>query len=418
VIEPEALRELRAAAGDSAVLEHDATGLDGAQIGVTLAPASPADLAEVLSLCTRHDVPVVLRGGGSRLGLGNRPRGARAWLSTAALEPVCEVDGDEGVARVGASVQTAELGAAARAAGWRSPLEAPSPVATVGGALATAATAPRALGLGAPRRAVLGLDVALATGERTRCGGRVVKNVSGYDLAKLYVGSFGTLGVVTEAWLRLRPRPEAERTLAARVGADGLALALAAARRPAARASALVDAELAGDFGVEGAGDLLLVDLAGDVPVVEAGETWLRGEAGVVALPDGIERLHGLQEDPGGAPLRFRVSAPPTHLAHLRERLRAAGASTIVHPGLSQAIAFFELARADAVLADAAWRAVRGVADPAAGIHGVLEHAPAFAKEGRDVFDAPAATLPLMRAVKARFDPGNILNPGRFVGGL
>src|SRR6266850_1996232 len=108
---------------------------------------------------------------------------------------------------------------------------------TLGGALATAALAPRALGFGRPRDVVLGCEVVLADGLRTRCGGRVVKNVTGYDMAKLYVGSLGALGVITGAWLRLAPKPAQLRVLqsdelddASAVALGGLAARLATAR--------------------------------------------------------------------------------------------------------------------------------------------------------------------------------------------
>jgi len=420
-----ALRELAAAAGEAAVLEHEPIALDGVAAGVTLSPADDAALAAALAVCARRGLPVLVRGGGSRLGIGNRPARAAAWLSTARLASECRVDADEGVARVGAATPLGELAAAARAAGWLSPLEPHGRGATVGGALATASAGPRALGLGRARDVALGLDVVLASGERTRCGSRVVKNVSGYDLAKLYVGSFGTLGVITAAWLRLRPRPEAERVLAAPAGADGEALALAAARAPGARAAALVDASLAGRLA-PGADELLepgagggivLVELAGDAPVVEDTARAL-GERGARAAPAGaLDALRELENDPAVAPLRFRISAPPSALARVRARLRAGGAAVVLHPGLATAFAFFALAREDEALVDAAWRSVRGAL---AGLDAsfVLERAPAWAKSGRDVFGARTGTLPLMRALKQQFDPGAILNPGRFAGGI
>jgi len=418
VTEAGTLRELREAAGASSVLEHESLGVDGANVALTLAPSSRDDLAATLAVCTRHELPLLVRGGGTRLGVGNRPRPVEAWLSTAALEPCCEVDADEGVARVAAATPLRELATAAIEAGWRSPLEASGPLATLGGSLAIGSPGPRALGFGPPRRTVLGLEVVLASGERTRCGSRVVKNVSGYDLAKLYVGSLGTLGVLTEAWLRLGPRPEAERTLSAQVGERGVELARRAARRPGARAVALVDGRFVERSPADEAPDVLLVDLAGDAPVVDQTEAWLRSEADVSPRPDAIDWLQALQEEPGSGALHFRASSVPSRLGPLRERLHQAGAGVVLHPGLGQAWAFFELEHHDAGLVDDAWCAVRRALDPASGAHAVLEQAPSWAKVGRDVFDARPATLPLMRALKERFDPAGILNPGRFAGGL
>ena len=114
----------------------------------------------------------------------------------------------------------------------------------------------------------------------------------------------------------------------------------------------------------------------------------------------------------------MKWTASASRLEAARSGLREAGARSILHPGLRQAIVFFDLEQEDAGIADAAFRAVRAAVGSEGGAHATLEQAPAWAKDGRDVFDAPAATLPLMRALKAQFDPAGVLNPGRFAGGL
>jgi glycolate oxidase FAD binding subunit len=419
VIGERALEALRGAAGGSAVLEHDPICLDGVKIGFTLAPADVDRLAATLACCREHGVGLLVRGGGNRIGVGNRPdESAAAWLSTAALSSECRVEADEGVAWVSAATPVAELARAAREAGWLSPLEPSGPTSTVGGALATAIAGPRALGLGRARDVALGLEVALASGERTRCGARVVKNVSGYDLVKLYLGSFGTLGVITGGWLRLRPLPETVRTfLAQRIDAPE-AVAQEVARRPSARAVAWVGSALGERVGARPGTACMLAEFAGDAAVVDEAEAFLRERAEVVPAPEGaVESLRDLVRDSDLGSLVFRVAAPPSAFADLRARLRDAGARTITHPGLGQLIAGFPLQREDEAAADEACRAV-GSALAGLDGHAVLERAPSWAKEGRDVFDARTETLPLMRALKREFDPDRILNPGRFVGGL
>lgn len=420
MITADALHALRDAAGESAVLEHDPIALDGVKIGLTLAPPDDDALAATLAVASAQRIGLLVRGGGSRLGVGNRPDArATAWLSTAALAGRCEVEADEGVVYASAGTSVGELASLARDAGWESPLEPLGPTSTVGGALATAGVGPRALGFGRPRDFVLGLDVALASGERTRCGARVVKNVSGYDLVKLQLGAFGSLGVLTGAWLRLRPRPEAVWTCFARphAGEAPERFAIASARRPGARAAAWLDGSVAERLGA-GSEGCLLIEFASDAAVVAEAEIAMRAEAECTEpAEDAVAGLREIENEAGPGGLRFRIGAPPSASCALRASLRAAGAATILHPGLSTAIASFPLERNDEVEVDRACRAVRGALAEADG-HWLLERVPAFAKEGRDVFGTSRATLPLMRSLKREFDPEGILNPGRFVGGL
>jgi glycolate oxidase FAD binding subunit len=269
---------------------------------------------------------------------------------------------------------------------------------------------------------VLGLEVALATGERTRCGGRVVKNVTGYDLMKLHVGAFGSLGVIASAWVRLRPRPEATWTGAAPLapGERGLADALAAARLATARAAVFAGAGLAPEVvaGADGARPLLLVELAGDAPAVEADRGRLAERVEVAPAPPGsVGRARAAQDGPA-AGVRVRVAALPTRLPAAAAALAAGGARLLAHPGRGLVWGLFELAPgagpAEARLAlDAAARAARAGGGPL-----LVEAAPAAVRAATDVFGELGPLLGLHRALKERFDPHGTLNPGRFAGRL
>ncbi|MEN8159257.1 MAG: hypothetical protein ABFS41_04200, partial [Myxococcota bacterium] len=259
--------------------------------------------------------------------------------------------------------------------------------------------------------AVLGLGVVLASGERIRCGGRVVKNVTGYDLAKLFVGSFGSHGVIEWAWLRLRPAPEATRVLVAEV--DAYAIALEAARRPSARAAAVVAPAL---LEAEGPGRRLLVELAGDAAAVAQDAAWL--EAEFDAREGEAAALERVREAQAAGPLRIRIAALPGELPAVANVLRGAGGELLVHPARGLAWARFALAGPD----DEAGvdRALAAATRAAAGASGRrrIEEAPLGARVGREVFGGADASLALERALKAQYDPLGILNPGRFVGGL
>jgi glycolate oxidase FAD binding subunit len=410
---PDLRRELEAASG-AAVELHAPVLVDGEPIEATLRPDDGDALARCLEHCARFRVAVLPRGGGSRLWLGNPPRGHPVFLSTAGVAGIDELDLGEGVCLVRAGTPLARLREALAGSTWELPLDPPGAGSTVGGVLATAAHGPRAQGFGRPRDCVLGLEVILIGGERTRCGGRVVKNVTGYDLAKLYIGSLGTLGVIEGAWLRLRARPRAVALLEARVpGVDAaLSLGLAAARLPTARAAAVLAP--AASEACE-----LVVELAGEAAAVERDASRLADAGGAGAAEAGaLDRVRELQAAaPAGFGVRARVSALPSRLADAARALRAGGASLVVHPGLGFAYAAFALPEDDAAGAERAFECAAAAARAGGGSQRV-EAAPAFAKRSRDVFGEPAGALAPMRALKNRFDPDGLLNPGRSWGRL
>ncbi len=412
------LRALRDALGAECVREDEPVLVDGEALAPSLRPADGAALAAALAALTRLSLACVIRGGGSRLGLGNPPRGPALLLSTAALSGVDDFDASEGVCHARAGTPLAEIEARVAPAGWQLPLDPPGPASTLGGTLAAAALGPRAQGFGRPRDCVLGLEVALADGTRTRCGGRVVKNVTGYDLNKLYTGSLGTLGVIEGAWLRLRPRPARVALLESDSLAPGAACAgaLAAARRCATRVAAVHTAQPGG----EGHPVRVVVELAGDAASVERDLEWCRSE--LDAKPAAASVLERLRDHQGSTPrghgLRFRIALLPSRSEAALAQLCQAGADVLCHPGLGLVYAGFALPEAEDPDALAAILGrVDAVAATAAGAV-VLEAAPAWAKRGRDVFGDLAGALPLARRLKQLFDPAGLLNPGRYAGHL
>jgi glycolate oxidase FAD binding subunit len=412
---------LRKAVGDDGALEeHAPLAVDGAPLAWRLRPPDAEALSHALRALAERGLPAVVRGGGSRLGLGNPPRGARLLLATDALAGVVELDAAEGVLCAGAGTPLTALRDALEDGAWELPFDPPGAGSTLGGVLATAAIGPRHAGYGRPRDLVLGLEAVLGDGLRARAGGRVVKNVTGYDLVRLQVGALGALGVIASAWLRLRPRPACSEVLSASFAADGepCAEALAAARLPAVRVAALVDASLAAALEPSrgaGAGWLLVVELAGDEAAVARDARLLAARCGAAAAsPGAIARLRALQgETFGPVGLRFRLAVLPDRLAAVSERLERAGAALLAYPGSGLVFARFALdLELDAAGVDRAWRAAREAARAGEGV-AVLEAAPAWAKSARDVFGDPTDAAPLLRALKQRFDPAGVLNPGR-----
>jgi len=400
---------LRAALGAAGIEPGGDAGLEGVVAAATLHPGDAEALSRAVGALGACGLTALVRGGGTHLELGNPPRQVDVVLSTRRIAGVLDFDPGEGVCRVAAGSTLASLRAEVNAGGWELPLDAPGCGSSVGGVLAAAAIGPRALGFGLPRDVVLGLDVVLADGTPTRCGGRVVKNVTGYDLAKLYTGSLGTLGVIASAWLRLRPLPARVVVMEAEIaGVDAaLGLGLTAARLPSARAAALVPER--GDAA------RLVVELAGDEAVVLGDRARLASEAGAGETSvEALDRVRRLQrEGHGPTGLHFRMSLRPSQASGVVARLRRAGASLLLYPGLGLAWASFPGEGREAV--DAAFDAV-GAAAREAGGSWVLERAPRAARGARDAFGDAAPLVPLTRSLKARFDPKGVLNPGRQLG--
>ena len=207
-------------------------------------PATVAEASELLRAAAAHDLAVVPRGGSSKLGWGAPPRRVDLIVDTSGLDRVVEHAAGDLVVRVQAGVSLAQLGEVLAGAGQQLALDpppCPAPAngmgspgpgvtagatvggtiatgatpsaappwlgATVGGTIATGAAGPRRLRYGTPRDMLIGITVVRADGTVTHSGGKVVKNVAGYDLGKLYTGSFGTLGLIVEAVFRLHPLP-------------------------------------------------------------------------------------------------------------------------------------------------------------------------------------------------------------------
>ncbi|MFP8873219.1 MAG: FAD-binding oxidoreductase [Myxococcota bacterium] len=413
---------------------HGPIEIDGTAVEATLAPADGEQLADALAQLSEHRLAAIIRGGGSRMALGNPPRSADLFLSTEALTGVDEFDSEDGVLHARAGTRLAEIRERVGADGWELPIDAPGEKTTLGGALATGATGPRRHGFGPVRDWVLGLEVVLSTGERTRCGGRVVKNVTGYDLAKLYTGSLGTLGVIEGVWLRLRPKPEATRLLRAAVTPDqqGFVQAREATLRTSARCVALLCPRAAAACGASNLSSAspaspgnpgtwqILLEFAGDAPAVTRdAEWWLESmpaaaEADAGAL-DELRSLQGSVLEPGG--LRARVAMLPSQLAGASRALAGSVAAQVLYPGPGLLYAYSE---AGSAKLDRAANSCAGLVCAEQGYRAsvVLEDLPAEAKSGRDVFGEPGPDWRLMKALKQRFDPGGVLNPGRFLGGI
>jgi glycolate oxidase subunit GlcD len=216
---------------------------------VTVSPASAEEISEILKLASSERWTVVPVG-----GMGWIKSKANLIVSTARLNKIIEHEPADLIAIAEAGVRLTDFNAKLAENDQWLPLDPPDDGrATLGGVVATGIGGPQQFGYGRPRGSVIGMKVVLADGSMIKAGGRVVKNVAGYDLCKLFTGSYGSLGIITELNFKLRPRPAREATVIARGGVEEL--------RKSARA--ILEARL---FPVasEIAGAALLVRFAGN----------------------------------------------------------------------------------------------------------------------------------------------------------
>lgn len=375
-------------------------------------PGSPDELAAVLGACAGHGWRVVPRGAGTKLAWGAAPDGVEVIVETTRLNRVLEHAAGDLVVRVQAGVRYDDLQRTLGAAGQRIALDPPHRRGTLGGIVAACSSGPLRLGYGTPRDLLIGVTVALADGTLARSGGKVVKNVAGYDLGKLYCGSFGTLGVITEAVFRLHPVPAAAAYLTVELaGADEVA---AAVRR--LRAAQLVPAALEVERAAPGF--RLTVLFEGVAPGVEA-----RAQRGGELL--GAARAKrpgswGRLPEPAGELLLKIVAEPGAVDATLAAAERVLGDLDPAFElrGSAGVNVLYAGARCPAtpdVVRAAVARLRAALADRDGSV--VVLEAPPQVRQGLDVW-GPATGVALMRRIKDEFDPGRVLAPGRFVGGI
>jgi glycolate oxidase FAD binding subunit len=387
-------------------------------------PAGTEEASALLRAAAAHGLTVVPRGAGTGLAWGAPPSACNLVVETGAMDQVLEHAAGDLVARVQAGAPMGRVASVLASHGQQLALDAP-PDATVGGVIATGTAGPRRFRYGAPRDLLIGITVVRADGVVAHSGGKVVKNVAGYDLGKLFAGSQGTLGLITEAIFRLHPVPPAVAYLTAELGPPdrdrAAAAAAAAAAVAAAAGSALVPSAVELDWpdaGPPRAGVLLEGTESGVAERAKQLSELLASAGGspAVAIGDAPPSWWG-RLPPGGTVVRvsFWVAA----LGGVLDAIAAAGAAAGVRPAVTGP------AGAGAVYAclgpaagdDAAARFVtvlreRLASAPPRGTVAVLAGPePAAGRYGQ------LPGLALMRAVKDQFDPGHRMFPGRSPGG-
>jgi glycolate oxidase FAD binding subunit len=393
--------------------------------------ASVTELGELVRRCAAEGRAVYPVGGGTMLDYGLPPSKPGLAIDTRSLDQVIDYPARDMTITVQAGVTIARLRDVTRAEGLDLPIDVPDPDrATLGGVIACNVSGPRRYGYGTFRDYVLGITTVNDRGEETKAGGRVVKNVAGYDLMKLHTGALGTLGVIAQVTLKLRPVPEETSAVVAPfVHGTQLPAVLDAIHATKTRPVSIVAYQRNGrgpgwpDGPVETRWIwTVLVGFDGTGEAVRWQEEQACRELSAVVdegdvLPLREKLDNGLASNPAQA---MRVSVRPGQVAAL----------AIFAGGLSESIGITAYPGTGVVVitpynapANPDWdgptasRIFRQLLDKVAEYEGnvVLQHGPTAWKRDIPVWGRPPADLALQKAVKRALDPTNLFNPGRFV---
>ena len=382
--------------------------IDGVQPQVVARPKSTDETAALMRACHAENLAVVVRGNGSKQSWHLPPERCDVVLETTAMDELIEHSRGDLIATAGAGISISKL-QQELANGAHQLVVDDAYGSTLGGAVATNLSGPRRMWTGTIRDLVLGIRFVRADGVVAKTGGKVVKNVAGYDIAKLLTGSFGTLAVITEITVKLHPLPQTNRWVTVDVPQERLAAVLGHAVASQLVPHALeLHAEPGRDIQIA---TLLSGSTAGAVARAEALAKELADvSGGHVAILDSPPSWWG-QQLPGD--LHLKTTSRLSGVAELVEQATmhdltisgSAGAGVLYASGESQSI------DAKEVLDSVRLTSLR------LGGSTVVQQALLSMKQKLDLW-GPISALELMRRVKHEFDPTRVLAPGRFVGGI
>lgn len=395
-------------------------------------PTSVAQLGDVVRQAVTDNQALYPVGGGTLLDYGHPPTRAGCAVSLAALDQVVDFPARDMTITVQAGITVQRLQDLAASEKLRLPIDVPRGAqATLGGVLAANVSGPRRYGYGTLRDYVIGINAVNDEGREFKAGGRVVKNVAGYDMCKLLVGSLGTLGLITQVTLKLRPVPEEQALVILGCPDNGLADLLNRLHESRTRPACLellnhpAAQRLGAQAGVEmpPARWVVVVGFDGNSEAVNWQVQQLVKEAGSQGA---LEALVGFPTRPVCAALgessdmglaTFRASVPSSATADFcRSILGGEDLFLQSHAGngivLGHLVGDWSMARAGETLAT--WRRLAAER----GGHVVITRCPSEWKKTLSVWGPPPRDAWLMREVKKKLDPRNLFNPGRFVDGI
>jgi len=399
---------------------------------IWLAPSSIAEACEVMKLASSRGWTVVPVGAATWLDAGNPLARVHLVISTSRLNRILHHEPADLVASAQAGVTLENFNLALAQGGQWLPLDPPDDGrATIGGVVATGLGGAQKCGYGLPRNFVIGMRVVLPDGKLVKAGGRVVKNVAGYDLCKLFTGSYGTLGLITELTFKLRPRPSKEVTVLAEGSLERVLKAAQSIHQ--ARlfpvGNELISSALAQRIGVEIATGnvLLLTRFAGMEKTVsyqiEKTAAGIQGEAGITDIEMEFDD-QDLWRNLAAAPMKldqmltWRATVPATQVGKFIEIVmdtyRDSFCSSLWHAGIADGrVRVIGPLHADAAEHASGLAHLRNVAQSFGGSL-VVERTSDETGRAMDAWGSRGSSSTLMRLVKEELDPHGILSPGRF----
>ena len=394
--------------------------VEGVEPSFVVEPGSVEEISAVMKLVYEESLVVAPQGGGSKTHLGNPPRELDLIVSTAKMNEIIEyVPGDQ-IVRVQAGIKLADLQAKLGESNQMLAIDPPEQDATVGGLIAANASGPRRYSYGTVRDLIIGVRIVLADGTIAKAGSKVVKNVAGYDLSKLFTGSLGTLGVIAEANFRLHPLRDVSRTVTAEIegGPQEVYAAVEAVVRTQAEPTAI---ELR--YGEnEKLISILAESIEGGIEAKIETLSHVLGYHGKVRDPQDGDHLGEMLPSVGEDDALLKISAPPADLKSVLESvLGAAERRGLDHPNITghagTGVTYVSLSGGNIEAKTETIDELREIWSRRGGGVVLLE-APRTLKESVGVWGVPRDDIGLMARVKDKFDSRGLMNPGRFVGGI
>ena len=393
--------------------------VDGVEPSFVVEAGSVEETSELMKLASREGLVVSPRGGGTKMHLGDPPASLDLIVSTARMNEIIEhVPGDQ-VVRVQAGIRLQDLQEQLSGSDQMLAIDPPERGATIGGIIAANASGPRRYRYGTIRDLIIGITVVLHDGTVAKAGSKVVKNVAGYDLSKLFTGSLGTLGIIVTANFRLHPIPQVSRTVAVEVESPEAAAGAAQAMMHTQVEPTAVELRYGEDAR-------LLTVLLESIP---AGVEEKVEVASFLLNPFGEVRTLSDEEtgyrDPSTAAedeAVIKLSAPPADLADvLGTVLGAAERRGLDQPRITghaaSGVTFVGFSGGDEDARAGFVEELREIWLRRGGSV-TLQKAPLSLKNRVGAWDQGGDYLGLIRRVKEKFDPRGGMNPGRFVGGV
>ena len=415
------LEDLQEVVGDGDVREASPEdAVEGVGPSFVVEPGSVEEASELMKLVREKGLAAAPQGSGTKTHQGDPPRELDLIISTARLNEIVEyVPGDQ-IVRVQAGIKLSDLQEKLAEENQMIAIDPAEEDATIGGLIATNSSGPRRYSYGTVRDLIIGIKVVLANGTVAKAGGKVVKNVAGYDLSKLFTGSMGTLGLIVEANFRLHPIKEASKTVVAEIegGPEQVYEAVNGVARTQVEPTAI---ELRYNEN-EKLVAVFMESIEGGIQAKVDTISHVLKSYGDVREPEEGNQLGdtnpAIEEDD----VLIKVSAPPAELtAVLDSVLGAAERRGLSHPKITghagTGVTFAALSGGDEGALAEVVEEVREIWTRRGGSV-VLLDAPKEIKDRAGTWGPPRDDFGLMQRVKEKFDGQNNLNPGRFIGGI